>query len=250
MCDSDADLVRAEELGFVPRTTNSRAPLVIPASAALVTGSRAIVYVEQPDLPEGLEAVLREGGLPMNGGVPTASAASSPPAPEPVPEPVVAPTPDPEPEVAAAEPMVASTPEPTPEPEPEIAAPELTLDAPPSASDEEPEFEFESPVPEAAAEPSPVAETPASAADEDPEKAEERERAERLARIAVSEMLLYQPEKFEQATRDGNLEQVLDLEIQEARALLRQRISEEVRAETDFVMDELERVAAERSAQG
>ena len=63
-------------------------------------------------------------------------------------------------------------------------------------------------------------------------------------------MLLYQPEKFEQATRDGNLEQVLDLEIQEARALLRQRIREDVREETDFIMDELNRVAAERSAQG
>ena len=63
-------------------------------------------------------------------------------------------------------------------------------------------------------------------------------------------MLLYQPEKFEQASRDGNLEQALDLEIQEARALLRQRIREDVREETDYIMDELNRVAAERSAQG
>ena len=63
-------------------------------------------------------------------------------------------------------------------------------------------------------------------------------------------MLLYQPEKFEQAARDGNLEQALDREIQEAQALLRQRIREDVREETDFIMDELNRVAAERSAQG
>ena len=92
--------------------------------------------------------------------------------------------------------------------------------------------------------------TEAPGADEDPETAEERERALRLARIAVSEMLLYQPEKFEQAARDGNLEQALDREIQEARALLRQRIREDVREETDFIIDELDRVAAERSAQG
>ena len=86
--------------------------------------------------------------------------------------------------------------------------------------------------------------------DEDPEITAERERAQRLARIAVSEMLLYSPEKFEQAVENGTLEQVMDLEIQEARALLRQRISEQVRAETDFVLDELHRVAAERGGQG
>ena len=84
---------------------------------------------------------------------------------------------------------------------------------------------------------------------EDPERTAERERAQRLARIAVSEMVLYQPEKFDQAMRKGTLEQALDLEIQEARALLRQRIGEEVRAETDFIIDELERVAQERGAQ-
>ena len=81
-------------------------------------------------------------------------------------------------------------------------------------------------------------------------KAEERERAQRLARIAVSEMLLYQPDRFEQAVDAGNLEQILDLEIREARALLRQRIREDVREETDFIMDELNRVAADRSGKG
>ena len=81
---------------------------------------------------------------------------------------------------------------------------------------------------------------------EDQERLEERERARRLARIAVSEMVLYQPEKFEKAAREGTLEQALGLEIQEARALLRQRIGEEVRAETDFIIDELNRVTADR----
>jgi hypothetical protein len=95
----------------------------------------------------------------------------------------------------------------------------------------------------------PVASAPAIPA-ADTARDEERERARRLARIAVSEMLLYQPEKFSQACRDGTLERALDGEIQEARALLRQRIGPEVRAEADFVLEELHRVARERGARG
>ena len=146
----------------------------------------ADVYLEQPDMPDGLLPLLRDAGLPVRDGMGRSS------------------------EVAGR-----TTPAPTPE---------------------------------AAPAPSPVArpQERAVSADDDPERTAERERAARLARIAVSEMLLYQPEKFDQASRDGNLEQVLDLEIQEARALLRQRIGEEVRGERDFILDELRRVAAER----
>ncbi len=43
-------LVRAETLGYVTAEPNEGAkPLVIPASAALLTGKRAIVYVQVPD---------------------------------------------------------------------------------------------------------------------------------------------------------------------------------------------------------
>jgi len=56
-------LVRTESLGYVSvdvRTADK--PLVIPVSAALVTGTRAVVYVEVPDQPkptyEGREIVL------------------------------------------------------------------------------------------------------------------------------------------------------------------------------------------------
>lgn len=145
----------------------------------------ADVYLEQPDLPDGLLPLLREVGMPVVEGTGgrAGEAARTPAAPEPAPTP--------------------------------------TAVAPPPATD--------------------------MPSDEDPERAAERERAARLARIAVSEMLLYQPEKFDQASRDGSLEQVLDLEIQEARALLRQRIGEEVRGERDFILDELRRVAAERT---
>jgi predicted Zn finger-like uncharacterized protein len=144
----------------------------------------ADVYLEQPDLPDGLLPLLRDAGMPVGNGPGRSSEGAGKTAP--APGPAQAPTP--------------------------VARPQET----------------------------------AVPADDDPERAAERERAARLARIAVSEMLLYQPEKFDQASRDGNLEQVLDLEIQEARALLRQRIGEEVRGERDFVLDELRRVAAER----
>ncbi len=91
---------------------------------------------------------------------------------------------------------------------------------------------------------------PAPVAAANPEREEARERARRLARIAVSEMVLYQPERFATAARDGTLERALELEIQEARALLRQRIGADVLAEGDFVLEELHRVARERIARG
>jgi len=42
------DLVTAESLGYVKAATG-RAPLVVPASAVLITGKRAVVYVQIPD---------------------------------------------------------------------------------------------------------------------------------------------------------------------------------------------------------
>jgi CheY-like chemotaxis protein len=193
----------------------------------------ADVYIESPDLPDGLLPLLRDAGLsvPDSGGDGPHSPMPTPEAdapPEPTPETITDPTPDPTPE-----PTLESPPETIPEPPPELEL-DLGADAP----------SMDMPGSAAPSEHDMVAEA------EDPERTAERERAQRLARIAVSEMVLYQPEKFDQATRDGSLEQALDLEIQEARALLRQRIGEEVRAETDFIIDELNRVAQERGGQG
>lgn len=42
------DLVTAESLGYV-KTSSGHAPLVVPASAVLITGKRAVVYVQLPD---------------------------------------------------------------------------------------------------------------------------------------------------------------------------------------------------------
>jgi Cu(I)/Ag(I) efflux system membrane fusion protein len=56
------DLVTTESLGYVKADTADRAPLVIPASAALITGKRAVVYVQLPDTEkptyQGREIVL------------------------------------------------------------------------------------------------------------------------------------------------------------------------------------------------
>ncbi|MHC4185184.1 MAG: heavy metal-binding domain-containing protein, partial [Planctomycetota bacterium] len=62
-CDiCEMDLVTTESLGYVKIDAPKEAPLVIPASAPLITGTRAVVYVRlaQPDKPtyEGREVVL------------------------------------------------------------------------------------------------------------------------------------------------------------------------------------------------
>ena len=55
------DLVRAEELGYVDNATET-APIIVPTSAVLRTGKRAVVYVEKPNTEratfEGREIVL------------------------------------------------------------------------------------------------------------------------------------------------------------------------------------------------
>ena len=43
------DLVTTESLGYVKVDTSAQAPLVIPASAPLITGKRAVVYVQLPN---------------------------------------------------------------------------------------------------------------------------------------------------------------------------------------------------------
>jgi Cu(I)/Ag(I) efflux system membrane fusion protein len=56
------DLVTTESLGYVKAELPEQAPLVIPASAPLITGQRAVVYVQLPDpnrpVFEGREVVL------------------------------------------------------------------------------------------------------------------------------------------------------------------------------------------------
>ncbi len=62
-CDiCEMDLVTTESLGYVAAEEDERLPLVIPASAPLITGKRAVVYVRKPDAEhptfEGRQIVL------------------------------------------------------------------------------------------------------------------------------------------------------------------------------------------------
>jgi hypothetical protein len=73
-----------------------------------------------------------------------------------------------------------------------------------------------------------------------------RAQAERLARIIVSDIVLYNEGKFSTAVRSGGVLEAMRDELQEGRALFRERIDVQVRDERDFLADELVRVARGR----
>ena len=75
---------------------------------------------------------------------------------------------------------------------------------------------------------------------------EERARAERLARIIVSDIVLYNEEKFASAVEAGDVIDAMSAELEEGRGLFERRIDAEVRGKTDFLTEELLRVARAR----
>jgi predicted Zn finger-like uncharacterized protein len=80
----------------------------------------------------------------------------------------------------------------------------------------------------------------------DPALAAEVGRAERLARIIVSDVVLYNEEKLDAAIAAGNVAQAFDAEMQEGRGHFAQRIDARVRETRDFLTEELLRVARAR----
>ncbi len=68
--------------------------------------------------------------------------------------------------------------------------------------------------------------------------------AERLARIIISDIILYNEEKFRAGVANGNVVESLHAELEEASTLYRQRVPEHLRADRDFLADELRRRAA------
>ncbi len=170
----------------------------------------ADAYIEMPELPSGLRAVLRGFGLPL-GGVEEASAA--PPVPPPA-------------AVASFEPPAPPPIAPPPRPAPPPRSP-----LPPPAAPAQPA--------------APVVAAPAHAA-VDPALAEEIAKAERLARIIVSDVVLYNEAKFIAAVQAGHVAQAMDADLEEGRALFRQRIDPRVREMRDFLGEELLRVARSR----
>ncbi|MEE9280871.1 MAG: hypothetical protein V3V67_11915 [Myxococcota bacterium] len=137
---------------------------------------------------------------------------------------------------------------PSSEPETDRPPVEGTRGAAPPPAEASP---AELPAPEPPAPESPVAEPPkpkrrksSESSSDDPAVVA----AERLARISVSDIILYNEEKFAKAVRGGNVAAGLEAELAEARHLFEQRISEEVRAIRDFLVEELERRAASRAS--
>ena len=77
--------------------------------------------------------------------------------------------------------------------------------------------------------------------------AEERAKAERLARIIVSDIILYNEEKFAEALRLDRVAEMMSPDLDEGRDLFRNRTDERVREERDHLVEELLRVARLRS---
>jgi predicted Zn finger-like uncharacterized protein len=96
--------------------------------------------------------------------------------------------------------------------------------------------------------PAPAKPTPAPPPAANDPLAAERAKAERLARIIVSDIVLYNPEKFDAAARSGgDVVAAMRDELDEARTMFRERVDAQVRSERDHLADELVRAAKARS---
>jgi len=74
----------------------------------------------------------------------------------------------------------------------------------------------------------------------------QRANAERLARIIVSDILLYHPEQVEAGLASGRLAEALTVAIEEGRGFFAQRVDPRVRDERDYILEEVQRVAEQR----
>jgi predicted Zn finger-like uncharacterized protein len=167
----------------------------------------ADAYIEAPDLPDGILAVLARGGVLPTGGAPSPKPAA-PAAAKAAPQ---------------AGPARAAAPAPAARPAAPMRAPQP---APPAPKPREPE-------------PAPAAARPRR----NDGLEDERAKAERLARIVISDIVLYNEERFAAAARAGNVLEAMAGDLSEGRALFDERIDPRVRAERDYLKDELLRNA-------
>jgi predicted Zn finger-like uncharacterized protein len=176
----------------------------------------ADAYLERPQLPDALWPILREFGISLSGAAPQQEP------PQELPYSSGTTLLD---QQAASPPEAIAPPEVTPAPRPPEVEPVAAAPVPvePQAS-------------HAAAESASVSEA-------------ETAKAERLARIVVSDIILYNQEKFDAAVSGDNVVMAMDAELAEGRTLFSQRIEARVREERDFLAEELIRVAGLRKAQ-
>ncbi len=77
-------------------------------------------------------------------------------------------------------------------------------------------------------------------------KAQEVEKAKRLARIIVSDIALYNHELIEQGIRRGSIEDAVQIDLDEGRRLFDRRVPEEIRREEDFLLESLNELLEKR----
>ncbi|HJV64359.1 MAG TPA: response regulator [Geomonas sp.] len=82
-----------------------------------------------------------------------------------------------------------------------------------------------------------------------PQLSEAEVKAKRLARIIVSDIVLYNQAKVEQGVRENSFYALLADDIKEGERLYRQRVSEEVREQTSFLKDAFEDLIAKKRAE-
>jgi hypothetical protein len=82
-----------------------------------------------------------------------------------------------------------------------------------------------------------------------PQLSEVESKARRLARIIVSDIVLYNQAKVEQGVREGNFYSLLADDIREGERLYQQRVAPEVREKTSFLKDAFEDLFAKKRAE-
>ncbi|MBW2716088.1 MAG: zinc-ribbon domain-containing protein [Deltaproteobacteria bacterium] len=212
----------------------------------------ADAYIERQDLPESLRPILEGFGMLSSADPPplAPAAASIPPAP-PVAAPALTTVPAavaiPEVEVPAAAAIPPAPPVAAPAPPVAAPAPTMAPAAEAFAKAEAPTtpetVESIGPTAPPAPQQTPKSVAPASPTAEDAGVAEQIEQAERLARIVVSDIVLYSNEKFEAAVQAGKVLEAMQSEIAEGRSLFAARVDPSIQEMRDFLSEELLRVA-------
>ncbi|QWV94181.1 zinc-ribbon domain-containing protein [Geomonas oryzisoli] len=226
-------------------TSGDIPPVVRPTESELAAQeeSRSEIRqmeVEETSMPQAAAAPAPEPPVAAPPAAPVMTAAETP-------APVMAAAETPAPVVTAPDAFVADVVEPpvVAAPEAPVAVPELPIVAapePPAAP------AVEAPAAAVAAPSAPAAPAaPAQAAQA--QLPEEQVKARRLARIIVSDIVLYNQAKVEQGVREGNFYEVLADDIREGEYLYQQRVSQQVRDTTSFLKDAFEELIAKKRAE-
>ncbi len=222
---------------------DANADLPVPGTertVALIAGADAVV-AEVAVLIEGSasSAPAPEAPAPEAAAPPPPApevAAPPPPAPEaaapPPPAPEVAAPPPPAPEAAAPPPPAPEAAAPPPPPAPEAAAPPPPP-APEAAAPPPP------PAPEAAAPPPPAADGVASKSEAGGGDDKAHKAAQRLARIIVSDIALYNQAAIDEGIKNGNLREAMGPFLDEGIAHYKDKTPEDIQSSTDYLNEAL-----------